>query len=106
MPNRLVTSIAVAFAAVAFVHVRAEPLHTPPPPEAQAALRTADLDTLKRWYLACDRASRRAPLDARTGQACSLAADALMQRGFDGDFQRLIAWWQGARDDAVAQAAR
>jgi hypothetical protein len=106
MHTRLVTSTAVALAAVAFSSVRAEPLQAPPPPDAQAALRAADLDTLKRWYLACDHASRRAPLDAPTGQACSLTAEVLMQRGFGGDFDRLIAWWQGARDKAFAQAAR
>ena len=83
------------------------PAHAQPlPTEPAAALRGADVATLKTWYLACDRASRQAPLDRTVAQACSLTAEALKQQAFGGDFDRLIAWWRTARDEPVAAAAR
>ncbi|HEX2542746.1 MAG TPA: hypothetical protein VHM00_16875 [Caldimonas sp.] len=55
------------------------------------------LHLLKAEYLACDRASAQAALSAGTAAYCSMVGEELLQRGFEGDFERLIAWWRGAR---------
>ncbi|MGA0608635.1 hypothetical protein [Caldimonas sp. KR1-144] len=52
---------------------------------------------LKRVYLHCDRLSARSVLDRGSAEFCSLVAEQLRLRGFDGSFERLIAWWQIAR---------
>jgi len=70
-------------------------------------LTRAPLGELKARYLACDRAATRTVLDPGTAAACSSAAEALLKRGFGGDFDRLIAWWRAEKDGAggVPQAA-
>ena len=52
------------------------------------------LDQLKTAYLACDRAATQAALRSFDFQRCSVIGDELLQRGFGGDFDRLLAWWR------------
>ena len=59
------------------------------------------LAELKARYLACDRAATRTVLDPGTAVTCSNAAEALLERGFGGDFDRLIAWWRSEKDGAA-----
>jgi hypothetical protein len=61
------------------------------------------LHLLKAEYLACDRAATQAALAAGTAAYCSTVAEELLQRGFEGDFERLLAWWRGEKQ---AQARR
>jgi len=59
-------------------------------------------------YLECDRLTAGGYADVETYVRCKQVGDELMQRGFDGDFDRLIAWWQNTvrqQRDALAQAA-
>jgi len=65
---------------------------------------TVPLAALERAYLECDAlATRRVPAPAVV-EGCSLVAEALLQRGFGGDLDRLLAWWRGARASAAVSA--
>ena len=52
------------------------------------------LDHLKATYLACDKLATETLLAAGDYQRCALVGDELLERGFDGDFDRLLAWWR------------
>jgi len=41
-------------------------------------------------------------LDAQTFNRCAIVGNELLKRGFNGDFERLLAWWRAEK----AQAAR
>ena len=68
---------------------RAEPIHV-----AVAAL---PLDHLKTAYLGCDRAANEGALDLASFQRCVVVGDELLKRGFDGDLDRLLAWWRAEK---------
>jgi hypothetical protein len=57
-------------------------------------LANVSIEQLKQAYLECDRRSSRAVLDASTAKSCSLTAEELLQRGFAGSFEQLLAWWR------------
>jgi hypothetical protein len=59
---------------------------------------------LKVRYLECDRLATRTVLDFGTAAHCSLVAEALLQRGFDGRFEDLLAWWKQAKREPVGLA--
>ena len=52
------------------------------------------LDHLKTSYLACDKAATEAVLEPADYQRCAMVGDELLKRGFDGDLDRLLAWWR------------
>lgn len=54
------------------------------------------VERLKTAYLDCASRSEREVLDPGTARTCSLAAEELLQRGFAGNFDQLIAWWRSA----------
>ncbi|WBY00325.1 hypothetical protein PE066_12665 [Ramlibacter tataouinensis] len=49
---------------------------------------------LKRLMVECDAAAGRQLLDPDSAFTCSLGYEALLRRGFDGNFQALLAWWR------------
>ena len=55
---------------------------------------------LKRLVVECNAAASRQLLDAGSAFACSLGYEALLRRGFGGDFQAMLAWWR-TRPDAL-----
>ena len=57
-------------------------------------LATLTVDKLKLMYLECDRRARQTMLGSAEAAHCSMAYEELKQRGFDGDFGRLLAWWR------------
>lgn len=68
-------------------------------PLAVGQLRTVNLkdashDELKSAFLVCDRAAARGQLDNVTVQLCSIVYEELKTQVFDGDFERLLAWWR------------
>jgi hypothetical protein len=68
-----------------------------------AAVALADLRLM---YLHCDRRAAQTLLGAAEAGHCSLVAEELKQRGFGGDFDRLLAWWRAQRRvDAQPSAA-
>jgi hypothetical protein len=60
-------------------------------------IASASVQQLKHVYLRCAEASSNEVLDRGTATHCSLAAEALRERGFDGSFERMLLWWQVAR---------
>ena len=73
---------------------RAEPTHAEP---MYAAIAALPLEHLKLAYLGCDRAANEGTLDLPSFQRCGFVGDELLRRGFDGDFDRLIAWWRAEK---------
>ena len=71
----------------------AEPMHV-----AVAAL---PLEHLKLAYLGCDRAATEGRLELAAFQRCAVVGDELLKRGFDGDFDRLLAWWRAEKGRLV-----
>ena len=68
-------------------------------------LATLTVDKLKLMYLECDRRARQTMLGSAEAAHCSMAYEELKQRGFGGDFGRLLAWWQAQqRADARLSA--
>ena len=55
-------------------------------------------------YLECDRLASGVVLDFGTAAHCSVVYEALLQRGFDGRFDELLAWWQKARRERAGSA--
>lgn len=49
---------------------------------------------LKRLVVQCDAAAGREMLDMGSAAACSLGYEALLRRGFGGDFQAMLVWWR------------
>lgn len=58
------------------------------------AAESLTIDALKSAYLACDRETSRNRMEPATASRCIAISSALMERAFDGDFDRLIAWWR------------
>ncbi|HYD75141.1 hypothetical protein [Ramlibacter sp.] len=48
---------------------------------------------LKQLMVECHAAAARQLLDPGSAFACSIGYEALLKRGFGGDFQALLAWW-------------
>lgn len=65
------------------------------PAAAGAGLRS--IEHLKAIFLACDRLSAAAVLPPHQVRSCSTAAEELKLRAFEGDFERLLAWWRAQR---------
>ena len=63
----------------------------------QHMFRSASVAQLKNIYLRCAEVSSRMVLDMATMGRCSAAADELRDRGFNGNFEQLIAWWHSNR---------
>ena len=60
-------------------------------------LAALTVDELKYMYLDCNRRAAQTLLGAGEAADCSMVAEELKQRGFGGDFGRLLAWWQAQR---------
>lgn len=78
-----------------------------PPPQPQSpdrpALAGLEVGQLKVLYLECAARSEVERMHLGDVMRCSLVHEELMQRGFDGSFARLLAWWQ-AQKSALANA--
>lgn len=67
-------------------------------------LASLSLAELQAVYLECDQLATRAFLDGATAAECSLVAQELLVRGFDGNFDRLLEWWRAARKEQAEPA--
>jgi hypothetical protein len=72
---------------------------------AAGDLRTLPVPTLQRMFLACEREAARRFMGLGDAAECSRVYEALLARGFEGDFKRLMAWWEAERAAAVAEFA-
>ena len=71
----------------------------------QHAFSSTSVAQLKLIYLRCADVSSRIVLDEASMRRCSVAADQLRDRGFGGNFDQLIAWWQANRAPLERSAA-
>jgi hypothetical protein len=74
------------------------------PPQPSAALSSVTPAQLQSAYLQCERQAQAAALDSATAATCSMIYEALKQRVFGGDFDRLLAWWRQQQAQPAAQA--
>jgi hypothetical protein len=49
---------------------------------------------LKALFMACDEDANRRILDPGSAAICSIGYEALLKRGFGGDFHALLGWWR------------
>lgn len=56
---------------------------------------------LQEIFRACSHASSRSLLDFGSAATCSFGYEALLKRGFGGNFRALMAWWDGERRTAL-----
>lgn len=54
---------------------------------------------LKAMFMECAAQANEQVLDFGSAATCSIGYEALLKRGFSGDFQALLAWWRNQRDD-------
>jgi hypothetical protein len=80
------------------VHAQSTQTSTPFPKH----LTTTDL---KRVFLACDKASSTARLALHDAVQCSMVYEELKARAFDGDYDKLLAWWRAHRSAPDSQTA-
>jgi hypothetical protein len=80
---------------------------TPPASAEKTATPLAGVPAqeLKHLYLRCDAAATEALLDGESAALCSQVNEELMQRVFDGDFNRLLAWWRESKTLAAQARA-
>ncbi|MCM2253845.1 MAG: hypothetical protein NDJ19_15900 [Ramlibacter sp.] len=91
----------LAFAGVAAAQDLAPGIHAIGASERMhAMLSTMPEGQLKQVNLNCARESSQRRLSPEEALPCSIAFGALLKRGFDGDIDRLIAWWRVHRDEA------
>ena len=57
---------------------------------------------LKAMFMRCAAQANEQVLDFGSAAACSIGYEALLKRGFSGDFQALMAWWRTQRDADTA----
>lgn len=89
--------LAVLFAAAAAATGTAVPADAASERSGLAALTAEEL---KSAYLECDRLATATFLDGGGAAICSEVHEELKQRLFEGDFQRLLEWWQAQRTAA------
>lgn len=52
-------------------------------------------------FASCTQAADRGLVDPGSAAACSFGYEALLKKGFGGDFGRLMAWWRSERPTRV-----
>lgn len=53
---------------------------------------------LKAMFMECAAATREHILDLGSATFCSVGYEALLKRGFGGDFHALMGWWRSQRE--------
>ena len=80
-----------------------------------AALATAALpalaaeptaESLRQAFWACERQASGALVGLADAAQCSTAYEQLLQREFQGDFRKFLAWWQSQRRAQAAAPVR
>ena len=56
---------------------------------------------LKAIVIVCSQAAGTGLLDLGHAAACSIGYEALLKRGFGGDFKAMLAWWRTQRDGST-----
>lgn len=58
---------------------------------------------LKDHFMECSTQSSKGMLDSGTAASCSVGYEVLLNRGFAGNFQSLLAWWRSQRETSAKQ---
>ena len=61
---------------------------------------------LQSAYLACDSAATIRQLEVVEAARCSMVAERLKHSHFDGDFDRMLAWWRRERESSARLTQR
>ena len=70
---------------------------------AIASMENLPQSCLKEMVIECSRNADTAVLDLDTAAVCSTGYEALLRKGFGGNFKALIAWWQSERASGRAR---
>jgi len=70
----------------------------------RAHLADISVEQLKGAYLECERRASRMLLDVDDSTACSMLHEELRQRGFGGNFRRMLAWWSAHKQQNAEMA--
>lgn len=62
------------------------------PVSVEDRVRQRSEDELRQLYVRCALISEQRRLDGQETLACSVASDALLDRGFQGNFDAMLAW--------------
>ena len=62
-------------------------------------------ESLRQAFLACERQASSALLGFADAAQCSTVYEQLLQREFQGDFRKFMAWWQSQRRAQAAAPA-
>lgn len=98
-PSALLTSCGLLAAALA-VAALPRAARAENPLDAVARLSDARLEQV---FWDCERLAARIAVPLDTGAMCARAGDELRQRRFDGDFERMLAWWRSHKAAQHAQ---
>ncbi|MBS0452654.1 MAG: hypothetical protein JSS14_15240 [Proteobacteria bacterium] len=98
MTNHRRLSVAATMAASILLATSASTAHAQTPDSNYAAI-DRNVSSLKTAYLRCEQAANKRLLDLGEAATCSVIYEELLKIGFDGEFTRLLAWW----DDVVAE---
>ena len=69
---------------------------------ASDARQRPSVAALKSEYLQCEQVSSQRRLSMHGAAYCSSVGEQLLRRGFDGDLNRLLAWWRAERATSTA----
>jgi len=62
-------------------------------------------ESLRQAFQTCERRASNALLGSSDAAYCSTVYEQLLQREFQGDFRKLLAWWQSQRRAQAAAPA-
>lgn len=62
-----------------------------------SSLQLVPVDQLKAMYLRCERSAASGLMDVSDAARCSMLGEQLLDRGFGGNYPRLVQWWRQAR---------
>lgn len=67
-----------------------------------ASLEQMPASCLKALFVECSDSADQWLLDLGSAALCSMGYEALLHKGFGGDFRAMMAWWQRDRDARLA----
>lgn len=101
-----IACVAIAAAWPTVAQAQAADCRVPALPAHPLAARSASISwfeqmpesCLKVMFMECAAATREHILDLGSATFCSVGYEALLKRGFGGDFHALMGWWRSQRE--------
>ncbi len=69
--------------------------------ERMAQFESLGEHCLKRLMVECNAAANSRLLDPGSAISCSIGYEALLKRGFGGNFQAMLAWWRSQEEGSL-----